>query len=68
MLAAMRIETRVEVAITMVMSSRLVAMIGLNGETVLVEESYLEMKMGEAAEPDHDYGNDPDDSDDEFPF
>jgi hypothetical protein len=67
--AAMSEETRVEVTITMVMSSRLVAKVAFNGETVFMEESYLEMRTENTADP---LGCEPDDgssdTDDEFPF
>ncbi len=69
MLQTMHAETSVGVAITMVMSSRLVAKVAFNGETVFIEEPYLEMRTENTADP---LGCEPDDgssdTDDEFPF
>lgn len=66
---ALRQECSIGVAITMVMSSRLVAKVALNGEVVYEEESYLEMKAENTAEPDDDpYIDDSTDTDDDIPF
>jgi len=53
----------------MVISSRLIAKIAINGETVYVEELYIEMKTEGTEENRADAGsNEEDDSDDEIPF
>lgn len=66
---ALRQESSIGVAITMVVSSRLVAKVALNGETIYEEESYMEMKAEHTADPEDDpYPDDPSDSDDDIPF
>jgi hypothetical protein len=67
--AELRQKSHVEVAITMVMSSRLVAKLARNGDTIYETESYLEMRMENTSEPPDDaYPDDSTDSDDDIPF
>ena len=63
-------ERSIGVAITMVVSSRLVAKVALNGEMIYLSESYIEMKAENTAgsQDDADHDGLPDDGDDEIPF
>ncbi len=67
--AELRQESSIGVAVTMVVSSRLVAKVALNGETIYAAESYIEVKAENTALLDDDpYPDDDTDPEDKFPF
>ncbi len=62
-------ESTVGVAVTIVMTSRLVAKVAFNGETIFIEEPCLEMRTENSADPlDCELDDGSNDSDDEIPF
>jgi hypothetical protein len=69
MYASMREEASTRVAIAMVMSTRLIAKVALNGEIVIIEEPYLEMRTENSADPlDCEPDDGSNDGDDDLPF